>query len=58
MRMTPDALLIKLADMLYNSYDNPKEAALRMMSNARNVILKRRDLTEDHRQLAKLVFCS
>ncbi len=59
MRMDPDTLLVKLADMLYNSYDRPAEqASLRMMSNARNVILKRLDLTEDHRQLAKLVFCS
>lgn len=59
MRMDPDVLLIKLADMLYNSYDQPTEqAAIRMMRNARHVVLKRLDLTEDHRQLAKLVFCS
>ena len=59
MRMSSDALLIKLADMLYNSVDSPTEqAALRMMSNAKSVILKRRDVTEDHIQLAKLVFCS
>lgn len=59
MAMTPEALLVKLADMLYNSYDKPTESAkLRMMSNAKSVILKRKDVTEDHIQLAKLVFCS
>ena len=40
----PDsALFIKLADMLYNSYDDPAEKALtRMYHNVCNVLLKRK----------------
>ena len=57
--MSLDALLIKLADMLYNSYDQPAEkAAIRMMKNTSSILLKRKDLTEPCCQLAELVFNS
>ena len=57
LNMSLDALLVKLADMLYNSYDLPTEkAAIRMMKNASSILLKRKDLTEPCCQLAELVF--
>lgn len=57
--MSLDALLVKLADMLYNSYDLPTEkAAIRMIKNASSILLKRKDLTESCCQLAELVFNS
>ena len=59
LNMSSEALLIKLADMLYNSYDLPTEkAAIRMMKNASSILLKRKDLTEPCCQLAELVFNS
>ena len=50
-----EALLIKLADMLYNSYDKPAEKALnRMYKNACEVLLKRK-LSDECRELAQLI---
>lgn len=55
LKMSNDALLIKLADMLYNSYDKPAEKALnRMYKNACDVLLHR-DLSKECRELAQLV---
>lgn len=50
------ALLIKLADMVYNSWDMPKEnAQKRMYQNVCDMLLKRSDIPENCRRLAELV---
>ena len=52
MHLSNEALLIKLADMLYNSYDKPAEKALnRMYKNTCEVLLKRK-LSDECRELA------
>lgn len=54
--MSDDALLVKLADMLYNSYDAPQEkAAIRMFKNAYDVLMQR-NLSPACKELAQLVF--
>lgn len=52
-----DALLIKLADMVYNSWEMPKECALnRMYQNVFwAMLLKRPDIPDNCRRLAELV---
>lgn len=53
--LSEDAILIKLADMLYNSYDRPAEKAMnRMYKNVCQLMLKR-ELTPICRELAELV---
>lgn len=53
--MSKDALLIKLADMVYNSYDQPAEKALkRMYKNVCDLLLKR-ELSPECREMAQLV---
>lgn len=53
--LSHDALLIKLADMLYNSYDHPVEKAqLRMYKNIYNLLQKRK-LEPKYMELAQLV---
>ena len=55
MKLSDEALLIKLSDMLYNSYDSPAEKALnRMYKNACEVLLKRK-LSNECRELAQLI---
>ena len=55
MKLSNEALLIKLSDMLYNSYDSPAEKALnRMYKNACEVLLKRK-LSNECRELAQLI---
>lgn len=55
LKMSEDALLIKLADMVYNSYDQPGEKALnRMYKNVCELLLKR-ELNDKCRELANLV---
>lgn len=54
--LSKDALLIKLADMVYNSWDMPKENALkRMYQNVCEMLLKRKDIPPKCRELAELV---
>lgn len=53
--MSDDAILIKLADMLYNSYDTPADKALtRMYHNICEVLLKRK-LNGKCQAIAKLI---
>lgn len=55
-KISKDALLIKLADMVYNSYDQPKENAMkRMYQNVCEMLLKRKDIPQSCRELAQLV---
>lgn len=55
-KLSKDALLIKLADIVYNSWDMPKESALnRMYQNVWVMLLKRPDIPENCRRLAELV---
>lgn len=55
-KLSKDSLLIKLADMVYNSWDMPKESALnRMYQNVWAMLLKRPDIPENCRRLAELV---
>ena len=55
MKLSDEALLIKLSDMLYNSYDSPAEKALnRLYKNACEVLLKRK-LSNECRELAQLI---
>lgn len=55
-KISKDALLIKLADMVYNSYDQPKENAMkRMYQNVCEMLLKRKDIPQPCRELAQLV---
>lgn len=54
--ISKDALLIKLADMVYNSWDQPKEnAKKRMYQNVCEMLLKRKDIPEPCRRLAELI---
>ena len=54
--LSKDALLIKLADMVYNSYDQPKESALnRMYQNVCEMLLRREDIPQPCKELAQLV---
>lgn len=54
--MSADALLIKLADMLYNSYDNPVEKTLNRMHENVCAVLQNRDLSPYCKELARVVF--
>ena len=59
LHLSNEALLIKLADMLYNITDHPTEVqAVRMLHNVSSVILNRKDLTENTLRLATMVFGS
>lgn len=53
--LSEDALLIKLADMVYNSYDSPAESAInRMYKNVCQLLLKRK-LNPKCEELARMV---
>ena len=55
MKMSDDALLVKLADMLYNSYDQPAEKAInRMYKNTCEVLLNRK-LSANCMEIARLI---
>ena len=55
LKMSEDALLVKLADMVYNSYDMPAEKALnRMYKNVCELLIKR-ELNPTCRELATMV---
>lgn len=57
MKLSNEALLVKLADMLYNITDQPTEAQeVRMLKNVAHLILNRKDLTENTLKLAIQVF--
>jgi (p)ppGpp synthase/HD superfamily hydrolase len=59
MRLSNEALLIKLSDMLYNIQDHPTEAQeVRMLHNVAGLIENRKDLTDNTRRLAMMVFGS
>lgn len=59
MRLSNEALLIKLADMLYNLNDHPTEAQeVRMLHNIGNMLRDRKDLTDNTKRLALMVFNS
>ena len=54
--ISKEALLIKLADMVYNSWDMPREnAQKRMYQNVCEMLLKRKDIPQPCRELAELV---
>lgn len=57
MKLSNEALLIKLADMTYNISDHPTEAQeVRMLHNVAALIANRKDLTDNTKRLAMLVF--
>lgn len=57
MKLSNEALLVKLADMLYNITDQPTEAQeVRMLKNVSALIADRKDLTENTHKLAVMVF--
>ena len=59
MHLSNEALLIKLADMLYNISDNATEAQeVRMLHNVAALIANRKDLTDNTKRLAMMVFGS
>ena len=59
MHLSNEALLVKLADMLYNISDNPTEAQeVRMLHNISALIADRKDLTDNTKRLAMMVFGS
>lgn len=59
MQLSNEALLIKLADMLYNLNDHPTEAQeVRMLRNIGNMLRNRKDLTDNTKRLALMVFNS
>lgn len=59
MKLSNEALLVKLADMLYNLNDHPTEAQeVRMLHNISALIANRKDLTDNTRRLAMMVFGS
>lgn len=59
MKLSNEALLIKLADMLYNINDMATEAQeVRMLHNVSALIRDRKDLTDNTRRLAMMVFGS
>lgn len=57
MKLSNEALLVKLADMLYNISDHATEAQeVRMLHNVAALIANRKDLTDNTKRLAMLVF--
>ena len=59
MKLSNEALLIKLADILYNINDQPTEAQeIRMLHNISNLLLERKDLTENTKTLIFQIFGS
>ena len=59
MKLSNEALLVKLADMLYNISDHPTEAqAVRMLHNVAALLENRQDLTDNTKRLAMIVFGS
>ena len=59
MKLSNEALLVKLADMLYNLNDHPTEAQeVRMLHNISALIAGRKDLTDNTKRLAMMVFGS
>ena len=59
MHLSNEALLVKLADMLYNISDNPTEAQeVRMLHNISALLADRKDLTDNTKRLAMMVFGS
>lgn len=59
MSLSNEALLVKLADMLYNINDNPTETQeVRMLHNISSLIAERKDLTDNTKRLAMMVFGS
>lgn len=59
MKLSNEALLVKLADMLYNLNDHPTEAQeVRMLHNISALIADRKDLTDNTKRLAMMVFGS
>lgn len=57
MKLSNEALLIKLADILYNITDSPTEAQeVRMLKNVAHLIQNRKDLTDNTLKLAIQVF--
>ena len=59
MKLSNEALLVKLADMLANITDHPNEAQeVRMLHNISALIANRKDLTDNTKQLAMMVFGS
>lgn len=59
MSLSNEALLIKLCDMLYNINDHATEAQeTRMLHNVAALITNRKDLTDNTRRLALMVFGS
>lgn len=59
MKLSSEALLVKLADILNNISDHPTEAAeVRMLHNVASLIQNRKDLTDNTKRLAVMVFGS
>lgn len=59
MKLSNEALLVKLADMLYNINDMATEAQeVRILHNVSALIRDRKDLTDNTRRLAMMVFGS
>ena len=59
MKLSNEALLVKLADMLYNLNGHPTEAQeVRMLHNISALIADRKDLTDNTKRLAIMVFGS
>ncbi len=59
MKLSNEALLVKLADMLANITDHPNEAQeVRMLHNISALIANRKDLPDNTKQLAMMVFGS
>lgn len=59
MMLSNEALLIKLCDILYNIQDHPTEAQeVRILHNVASLIKNRKDLTDNTRRLAMMVFGS
>jgi (p)ppGpp synthase/HD superfamily hydrolase len=59
MKLSNEALLVNLADMLYNINDMATEAQeVRMLHNVSALIRDRKDLTDNTRRLAMMVFGS
>ena len=57
MKLSNEALLIKLADMLYNISDHATEVQeVRMLHNVAALIANRKDLTDNTKRLAMMVF--
>lgn len=59
MKLSNEALLIKLADMLYNINDKPNETQeVRILHNVGNMLRDRKDLTDNTKRLALMIFNS